>query len=258
MTVPPAKDPIIAISGSPRVGSMWCYNVARSLARSAGLSVVPDRVPQTNEDMFAAGEAYLCSDEADTRCVIKVHTKIVESHHVKVIYGTRDLRDRIYSMCRFRNLKLDAPAALAMAKNSLDMDRHYDQWSPSRLLLAPFEEIENDSAGMIRKIADFMCLPMIDAENIRAIDAELSKSRVKKRIADLDSRARSSDRAPDADPPPVVQGDSGSIRNFDVASGFQSGHVSDYRPGDWRHLWSDEQKKWVDAAICMAEDKLKG
>jgi len=234
---------------------MWCFNVARSLARAAGLSVVPDRVPSTNEDMFAAGEAYLCSKEPDTRCVIKVHTKIVESHHVKVIYGTRDVHDRIYSMCRFRDLKLDGPTALAIAKNSIDMDRHYDRWSPSRILLVPFEAIENDGADMIRKIADFMCLPTIDEEIIQQLDADLSKTNVKQKIADLDCRARRSDGSPDADSPPVVKGSSTNIRNFDVATGFQTGHISDYRSGDWQHLWSEEQKKMVDEAIRIATEE---
>lgn len=236
---------------------MWCFNVARSLARSAGLAVTPEPVPQNNEDMFAAGEAYLQRNEPGIRCIIKVHRKIQESHHVKVIYGTRDLRDRIYSMCRFRNLELDERTARAIVANTVDMDRHYDRWSPSSILQVAFEDIERDSLTIIRSIADFIGLPDTSADTIRQIGADLSKDNVRKKITELDSRAADAVGKPSADLPPVVKGGDDNLRNFDLTTGFQTGHVSDYRPGDWQQLWSDEQKRLVDDAIRFVHQSLE-
>ena len=38
-------------------------------------------------------------------------------------------------------------------------------------------------------------------------------------------------------------------RALDVATGFQSGHVSDYRDGDWQTLLTAEQKALVDERL---------
>ena len=35
----------------------------------------------------------------------------------------------------------------------------------------------------------------------------------------------------------------GSVRGFDLTTGFQRGHISNYNDGDWRVLLTPEQKK---------------
>jgi hypothetical protein len=41
----------------------------------------------------------------------------------------------------------------------------------------------------------------------------------------------------------------GTTRIWDPITGFQSGHVSDYRPGDWRLLLTGDEKKRLDQTI---------
>jgi len=235
---------------------MWSYNVARSLARRADFAVTPGKVPQNNENMIAAAEAYLRRGDPASRGIIKVHMKLHLQGHIKVIYNTREIRDRIYSFCRFMNRPLDEHNALDLIKDDFDVQRHYEQWPSSSILRIPYEAIERDSADLIRRIAGFMGLEAFDASEIQAISDELGKNLVKKKIAELDRRAFRPDGSIGAKPVATVIDDSGSVRAFDEDTGFQTGHISDYRSGDWQHLWSEEQKKLVDEAIRIATESL--
>ncbi len=44
---------LLWIASMPRSGSMWAYNVSRSLLRRAGCKVFPKEVPWKTSDMFA-------------------------------------------------------------------------------------------------------------------------------------------------------------------------------------------------------------
>jgi hypothetical protein len=137
---------------------------------------------------------------------------------------------------------------------TLQIDSHYDQWPAEKILNIPFESIGTSGIDLIRQIAEFVSLPITDAQTFRKIDFEFSKQQVKKKIAELEDRVfdREGKLKHDAHPESVLSR-LGRLRAFDPDSGFQSGHVSDYRPGDWKHLWTDRQKQMVDDAIRQAQ-----
>jgi hypothetical protein len=43
-----------------------------------------------------------------------------------------------------------------------------------------------------------------------------------------------------------------NVRAFDTDTGFQSGHVSNYREGDWKRILSAKQKFRLEALIAAA------
>ena len=53
-------------------------------------------------------------------------------------------------------------------------------------------------------------------------------------------------------PEDVVRVSKNRARAYDHETGFQTGHVSDYRDGDWQQILTDEQKARLDAAIAAA------
>lgn len=234
---------------------MWAYNAARLLAQKAGLTVVPDRVLKKDEQMLAAAETYLKENAVDACCVVKVHIPLNEQSSLKVIYMTRDLRDQIYSLCRFENRPVTEQAVLEMVAYTMGMDSHYERWPSSRILRVSYDSLENDSINLIRRIAHFMELPAIDMEDFHEIDAKLSKTQVRKEISRMDRVVFDGTENHDEHSLSRVKGASGTIRAFDDATGFQSGHVSDYRSGDWKHLWTDRQKQIVDDAIRIAQKR---
>jgi len=248
--------PIVAIAGLPRVGSMWTYNIARSLVRTSGLNVVPGTVPVADQDMFAAAEAYLKERPANARCVIKVHALINPSPVFLLIRNTRDIRDRLYSYLRFMKFPVNKARIREAVATTRNFDRHYDLWPAERILHIDFERIETSSLDVIRQISEFIGFPDIDEQILREVDVRFSKRQVKQKIADLEQRVLHRDGTikDDVDPAAVLEG-GGRVRAFDVNSGFQSGHVSDYRPGDWQYLWTSREKKIVNDAIHAAQGK---
>ncbi len=251
----PLTFPVVAISGFPRIGSMWSFNVARSLVQQAGLDLVPDGVPKSDSDMFDIARAYLKSRPVNSRCIIKVHSIVDVSRSMRVIRNRRDLRDRLYSYYRFMQKDMNEQQVLEEITWGLHVDEQYDQWPSRNILNIPYDSIQNDSIDAIRRIAKFVGLPNPSMDTLTNIDFYFSKQQVRKRIAETEGRVfdQQGNVKRNADLHAVVEVGSGHVRAFDVTSGFQSGHVSDYQPGDWEHLWTDRQKQMVNDALVIAE-----
>jgi hypothetical protein len=255
MNAPDAAFPVVAIAGLPRVGSMWTYNVARALSRAAGLDPIPARVPRQDAQMIAVADAYRKQPPPDTRCIIKVHALIDPSPDIVIIRNTRNLRDRLYSYYNFMKIDFDAERIARAVAASLHFDRHYDDWPAGRILDIAFDRIAAGERDVIREIAAFIGLPRPDDATVEEIGFRFSKQQVRRRIAMIEDRLLDADGRlrEDADPDAVLSDGAGRVRAFDTDSGFQTGHVTDYRAGDWQRLWTERQKRMVDDAIRQAQ-----
>ncbi len=233
---------------------MWSFNVARSLVQEAGLKLIPEHVPKADEESLEIAGAYVKARPADTRCVVKLHTMLRAEPGVIVIRNKRELRDRLFSYFQFLKVDFDEQAIGKTVAKSLEIDSHYDRWPADRILNVSFESIETHSFDVIRRIAAFIGLPDLNEGILRDIDYRFSKRQVRKQISDLENRVFDGEGKvrQSADPEAIVEV-LGQVRAFDADSGFQSGHVSDYRPGDWQRLWTDRQKQMVDDAIGAAQ-----
>ena len=253
MTEQSPDSPFIVIAGLARVGSMWSFNVARSLFREAGLRVIPEQVPKMDQAMAEVANAYMKSSPPNTRCVIKVHSKIKMLPDFRVIRNQRDMHDRLFSFCRFMQIDFDRKYMLDQVAACMDVESYYDQWPADQMLNIPYESIETDSRSLIRKIAEFIGYPDVDEQVIRKIDTQYSKQQVKSKIAELESQVFDADGNVNVDihPDAVIgpEDDPSRARAFDVGSGFQSGHVSSYQPGDWKNRWTFRQRWIVNSAI---------
>ncbi len=103
------------------------------------------------------------------------------------------------------------------------------------------------------QICDFLGLAVPPAE-IAAAAASLSKDKVAARIKSVETSIKQREQAGVAvgDAEFVRDLDTGWERAFDVETGFQSGHVSDYRDGDWRHILTREQQTALDQILGPA------
>ena len=102
----------------------------------------------------------------------------------------------------------------------------------------------------MRSIATFLGAEHAAARS-EEIAAKFTKAAVKRRIdaAESELRARAKDgRVPANDPGLVVLSPT-NWRARDIETDFQSGHVSDYRDGDWRWLLTAEQQAAINALI---------
>lgn len=228
--------PVIAVAGLERTGSMWTYNVARKLATAAGIPVVPAKVPVYSGPMFAAAARHLEKSPAGVCCIIKVHEKVNLVPGIKIINNRRNIADRLYSWLRFTKRPFSEERVRQFIIRNTAADQYYDSWPESRILIVDYERMTTDNLGQVTEIAGFMELASLGSSVFSAIANDLSKQNVKRMTDNIDK-------------------DAAAIRNptigtsFDPRTGFQSGHVSDYAPGDWRRLLPEDQVAIIERCL---------
>lgn len=213
---------------------MWSFNVTRRIVRQAGLRVTPDPVPKFDGAMFDAAAQYLESPEPDCYCVIKVHEAVKPDPRIRIIRNRRHPADRLFSFIRFTGTPFSEAFVREFAETTRRVERYYDQWPEERILNVSYDDLENDSRRLVAAIADFIGLAGLGDAVISRVDESLSRSSVRELVVGLD----------DAD---------AGQRSFDETTGFQAGHVSNYRPGDWRKLWSDVEIAVVERILLREE-----
>lgn len=252
----PERDPyfdlpyrLVLIAGPPRCGSMWTNNIARDLAQASGHAPLPKQVlVGTRETVVKITKQALERPERGTLTVIKSHSPTAKVPMAKFILPKRDIRDSIMSFMRFMNTGLDD----AIQKMSAGYDKldTYKSIPDEKKLILPFSTIVHDSADAIARIAMFLGFNV--AEQARSeIEAKYSKKNVKQLIDKID-KLKESGADPDAimliGPPGEGQ------RAYDNKTGFQTGHVSNYRDGDWQTILTPEEQQNLNEKVAKYLD----
>lgn len=241
----------IWIASPPRCGSMWVFNVTREITRVAGLEVLPGAVPQTNEAMVAAAAEGMRDPAPGRVRVVKVHSNVhPDIPNSRFILPRRDVRDATVSFMRF--MRCDFEAGLEFARNAIASERHYDGFPPERALIVEFADIVARPTAIVDTIGEFLEAPL-EPETSDAIACKFDKENVAQTVrrAEEDLVRRSRNGSAISADEVVVLGPQ-DLRAFDTATGFQSGHVSDYREGDWRYLLTAEQRARLEALIATS------
>jgi hypothetical protein len=242
---------IVWIASTPRCGSMWVFNVAREIARAASLQVLPAAVPQTNKAMVAAANEGLLDPAPERVRVVKVHANMrPDIPNSRFILPRRDVRDAMISFMRF--MRCDFEAGLDFVQSAIASERHYDSFPPERALFVDYADIITRPAAVVDTIATFLEAP-VEPEATEAIASDLDKENVACTIqrTEQDLIRRSREGSSISADEVVVLGPQ-EVRAFDTATGFQSGHVSDYQEGDWRHILTAERRSRLEAVIEAA------
>ncbi len=249
MSVKPGSDiKAIWIASVPRTGSMWTFNVTRELVRTAGLTLVPELVPRADEDMVRIGAEHVGAPHSRGVAVLKVHLRLQqEVPRSLFIVPRRDLRDSLVSFMRFTSC--DFERGLVFLKAARIIETHYSSFPSQRRLLVDYAEIVSAPGRVAGAIARFIGVQP-EEKLLTGIVATLSKENVARRIAGKDEEIASRRlRGLPVAANETIAPPGGQFRVFDAATGFQTGHVSDYVDGSWRDLLTAEQKVRVDALL---------
>ena len=242
---------VVWIASAPRCGSMWVFNVTRQIVRAAGLEVLPTLVPQTEKAMLAVGREGFDDPATDRVRVLKVHMLLRSDLPQSLfILPRRDIRDGIVSFMRF--MRCDFESAMKFAHDAIAAERHYDAFPRDRALIVNYADIVARPAEIAQTVAMFLEVPM-ERQATRAIAEELDKEKVARLIErqEQDLTCRIGKGRPITAGEVVVLGPQ-NVRAFDTETGFQSGHVSNYREGDWKSILSTEQKSRLAALIQLS------
>ena len=237
----------IWIASVPRTGSMWTFNVARDLVRSTSRPALPEIVPQGDAEMEAIGRQGIAAQ--DGVYVLKVHTPIAGDLAASMFLVTRrDIHDSLVSFMRFTHADFDA--GLRFVAGAIRLDEHYSRLPADRTLAIDYADIIAAPARVVAAIAARLSIeasePLI-AEIVERYSKRNVVSRVSAREAML--REQISTGQP-VDRRDFVPQPDKSLRAFDPATGFQSGHVSAYQEGDWRQILTASQQAALEALIA--------
>jgi len=237
------------ISTVPRVGSMWIFNVTRRMLRYSDYTVLPEKVPQSDSKMMQLARETAWRDPDPARIwVLKVHAQLQRNlPHSKIITCVRDPRDIIISFRRFMNTSFDH--ALKAASALISMTNAYRKYSPDLVFIARYEDIESCPVKLVLQLASFLNLD-IPENAAYDITEEFSRGKVEnlihRKTVELDMKIMT--RAP-IDDREVVVISRDNFRAFDTNTGFQTGHVSSYKTGDWRIMLTEQEKMLANSTL---------
>ena len=213
---------------------MWAYNVSRSVLRRAGRKVFPKDVPQEDRDMLALAAQGLQDRDPTNVWTLKVHKPIKRNiPRSRFIATYRDPRDALVSYKRFMRCDFEcALEAMILSTRACDYYRSF----PAELCLhLEYRDIVKTPRDVVQRIAEHIGCP-ITSEIASEVVNEFSKANVKQRIRDTEASVeRRAALGDPITPGEVVRLGPQNQRAFDLTTGFQSGHVSDYREGDWKN-----------------------
>ncbi len=218
----------------PRSGSMWAYNVSRSVLLRAGRKVFPRDVPQADSDMFALAAQGVQDRDPANVWTLKVHQLIKRNiPRSRIITTYRDPRDALVSYKRF--MQCDFERALKAMTGCTRTCDYYRSLPEEICLHLEYRDIVKTPWDAVQRISEHIACP-ITSEIASQVVNEFSKANVKQRIRNTEKRVKQ--RAALRNlivPGEIVRLGPQKQRAFDLATGFQSGHVSDYREGDWKN-----------------------
>jgi len=233
----------IWISSPPRTGSMWVFNITREIYKYLGFNVQPVLIPQNDSEMFDIYK-YNALNEKNNKIkyILKVHTVLKPNLlKSKIITTLRDPRDLCISFKEF--MKSDFNSSLKAATTVKIFSNIYKNFKDDYLLTIKYENIEKNSTDLILNIAKFLN-ESLDRHQAEEISQKFSKNKV------LDIINKNNERINDKikknlkiDEKEAVIISNENIRTFDINTGFQTGHISKRKSGDWKTYFSQNEKK---------------
>ena len=245
------------IAAVARTGSMWTTNVVREILNYSKMNVLPKTQPQAEEDYFNLFERRALGDQNEkNHYVLKVHIFIEDINipRSKLITNIRNPYDICASFYEF--MKCDIDSAINDALSLPILIDHYKKWDAKNLFIVKYEEIEEPSSKLVLELSEFLGAHL-DENAALSIWKKFSKDNVRKIIADNDkSLSDKISKKQEIDANEIVNLGRNNYRSFDLNTGFQTGHISERKTGEWRLAFSESETHKIVEAIDDTAIKL--
>ncbi len=225
----------VLVATMPRAGSTWIFNAAREICRLAGYRPMPEQAAHALGERFEDAFRKAIRDPRRRRAwVLKTHRHLPDPPEgFRMIAAIRDPRDVLVSFARFT--RCDWRHALVATLNAVKVaEKRREIATRYPVLELAYPRIRDRPEAVVETIAAFLDLP-VDRETAAGIATRFARATVARRILEREREVAvgmEAGRFPRAEE--LVRNFDQSFRVIDRATGFQSGHVSDYRDGDWR------------------------
>lgn len=231
------------ISSVPRTGSMWLFNVTREIFRTSKFNIFPKESPRSDKDALLIYQNYSLKDNnSKNKYILKIHKPLpTNMEKSKILTTIRDPRDICVSLKEF--MKIDFKEALEATKPLNYFIKTYSQYSDKYLKFIKYEDMENKNIETLIEISRFINLN-IDLELAGKISNQYNKNNIKELIKKNDNKLinkiKNKDRILKKE---IVYFSNENFRSYDLNTGFQTGHVSARKSGDWKSKLSKNEIK---------------
>lgn len=233
------------ISTVPRTGSMWTTNIIREILKYSNYNVLPKVLFKSDSDCvkFYKSDGLLDANKQN-KYVFKVHSKINQiPPGSKVITTIRNPYDICASYYEFMKSSVDSSIECALLL--LDFFNHYKKIEKD-VFFIKYEEIDKTPRVLIKNLSSF-CDVKLSENQMENILRKYEKDNIKKLIDRNDINLKKSlVEMKKIDEDKIVKDKYGNIaRSYDLETGFQTGHISSRKTGDWMKAFTDEEKNII-------------
>jgi hypothetical protein len=239
----------IWIATNARTGSMWTTNVVAAIVRAEGHAVVPENLGEKDEKARTIQAMEHLESGARGVAVIKSHKAVPVVPDSVGVITLRDIRDVTVSFMRFMRLPFEE--CLPFVETSLARTPDQLYAGEDRILLE-HEVIADRPVEAVRYLAQQLGAKTAE-QAATEIAERFSKAVVSRIAADADADVKARLKARERvlrNEVTIVRPDNWRARDRETS--FQTGHVSDYKAGDWKHILTPEQQAVLDALIKAA------
>jgi hypothetical protein len=238
---------IILVTGIPRSGSMWTYNVTRALLQSGSQRIIPQDIPQ--DETIILNEAFMHQQTKDVIYCIKTHHQIYPNNpNVKIIFTYRDFCESIVSFMRFT--RCDFERAMELLPTMLMLTDYYFEKHTSNIIRLSYNRIIDEPIKVIEQISSFLDVS-ITSKDSQHILQQFSKENIKKFIESFNSiKITQSGEIEDLELRKefeTVLNNDGSYRLYHKKTGYQSNHITN-QAEQWKEAITAEQQKHLSKA----------
>ena len=228
------------VASVPRTGSMWTTNIIREIFTENNLNVFPNDQIQSDKEIlgYYNSKAQLDKNQSN-RFVLKIHSRLmILPPRSKVVVNIRNPYDVCASYKEF--MKSDLVKSLRVASDLLNWLNYYQNLCKN-IFLVKYEDIENQKDELIKKLSEF-CEVELSEIQIKNISLKYSKNKVKNLIKINDEEIEIKIKKNEiVDPKKIVKFKNGFYRSFDINTGFQTGHISQRKSGEWKKAFSTQE-----------------
>ncbi len=228
------------VASVPRTGSMWTTNIIREIFTENNLNVFPKDQIQSDKEIldYYTSKAQLDKNPLN-KFVLKIHGRLmILPPRSKVVVNIRNPYDVCASYKEF--MKCDLDKSLTVASDLLNWLNYYQNLCKN-IFLVKYEDIENQKDELIKKLSEFCDVELSEIQ-IKNISLKYSKNKVKNLIKINDEEIEMKiNKNEIVDTKKIVKFGNGFYRSFDINTGFQTGHISLRKSGEWKKVFSTQE-----------------
>ena len=229
------------ISGTPRTGSMWTTNVTREILKYVGDSVFPVKQLQNDEDFFKLFQLSALNDaHRKNKYVLKTHQLMkLDLPRSKYIVNIRNPYDICASFFEF--MQCDIKTAINVAKEHVRVVEYYKSARRNDVFFVRYEHMESSPMDVILDVSKFLRV-VINRNDAEEISKKFDKNSVQRIIEDTDLQLNMKIKNKEKlSPDEVVIISTENYRAIDQDTGFQTGHISNRKSGEWSKSFVDSE-----------------